>query len=87
MSNYRNGNFSDVTKLAAQRFITIIPIAPAVRVDDTSKPNKHYLPDVSAISIPGLVTTKIWLELIMFFIFYFYSTSIMLFHKLRSSIL
>lgn len=47
LSNYRSGNISEVNKLATERFITIIPIAPKQRVDNSSLPNKHYLPEVS----------------------------------------
>ncbi|KAK9896626.1 alpha/beta-hydrolase [Cystobasidium minutum MCA 4210] len=45
LSNYRSGNISEVNKLATERFITIIPIAPKQRVDNSSLPNKHYLPE------------------------------------------
>lgn len=47
LANYRKGNTSQVVKLAAERFITIIPIAPPHSLKSASLPDKHYRPEVS----------------------------------------
>lgn len=44
LHDYREGNKSDVAKLVAEHFVTIIPIAPKQKPDGSV--NKHYRPEV-----------------------------------------
>jgi hypothetical protein len=46
LKNYRSGNMSEVNTFAAQRFITIIPVAPPVSPANPGRPDKHYRPEV-----------------------------------------
>lgn len=47
LKEFRKSNFTEVTRLAAQRFIVILPIAPYYRDGSTTLLNKHYDPLVS----------------------------------------
>lgn len=45
LDQYRKGDKTEAGKMASERFVTIIPIAPKEKPDGTV--NKHYRPEVS----------------------------------------